>query len=273
MPTKSVQKNKRSLSVRFRRTILTNWQLYLFLLPAVSYFIIFHYIPMYGAQIAFRDFVPGRGIWGSEWVGLEHYIRFFKSYYFWRLLKNTIILSGYQLLLFPLPIIFALSLNELRNGPFKKSLQTISYAPYFISVVVVVGMIVIFTDPSMGMINKVISFFGGDSVNFLISPKWFPHIFAWSGVWQTLGWSSIIYLAALAGVNPELHEAARVDGANRLQRIRHVNIPAIMPTVMVLFILDFGSFMSVGFEKVLLMNNSLNSSTSDVIQTDRKSVV
>lgn len=250
-----------------RKRFFKNWPLYVFMLPAVLYFIIFHYVPMYGVQIAFKDFNAVDGIWGSPWVGFAHFERFFSSYYFTRLIKNTLILSLYQLILFPLPIILALSLNEVRNGAFKKWSQTLTYAPHFISVVVVVGMIVIFLDPINGLVNRVVMMFGGDPIPFLTSPGWFRHIFVWSGVWQSLGWGSIIYLAALAGVSPELHEAAQIDGATRLQRILYINIPSIMPTIIVLFILNIGSFMSVGFEKVLLMQNDLNAATSDVIQT------
>src|SRR5690625_1595290 len=250
-----------------KKNFQRNWQIYIFLLPAVIYFIVIHYIPMYGVQIAFKDFIATKGIWGSPWLGFDHFIRFFDSYYFWRLLKNTIILSGYQLILFPLPIILSLSLHEVRNGVFKKWAHTRTYAPHFISVVVIVGMIVIFLDPATGLVNRMIVAFGGDAIPFLTSPKWFRHVFTWSGVWQTLGWGSIIYLAALAGVSPELHEAAKVDGASRMQRIIHINIPSILPTIVVLFILNIGSFMTVGFEKVLLMQNDLNVSTSDVIQT------
>ncbi|WP_404456495.1 ABC transporter permease subunit [Virgibacillus necropolis] len=252
---------------RTKKSLLKNWQLYILLLPALLYFLIFHYIPMYGVQIAFKDFYANLGIMGSPWVGFDHFTRFFDSYYFWRLLKNTIILNVYGLILFPLPIIFALSLNELRNGPFKKWSQTLTYAPHFVSVVVVVGMLVAFLDPVTGLVNHIIVSLGGEAVPFLTSPEWFRHIFIWSGQWQTLGWGTIIYLAALAGVNPELHEAARVDGATRIQRIIHINIPSILPTVVVLFILNIGNFMSIGFEKVLLMQNSLNAETSDIIQT------
>ncbi|MFD1414385.1 ABC transporter permease [Oceanobacillus jeddahense] len=252
---------------RFKKNVLLNWRLYVFLLPAMIYFTIFHYIPMYGVQIAFKDFYATEGIIGSPWAGFEHFQRFFDSYYFWRLIKNTVILSLYQLILFPLPIIFALMLNELKNGAFKKWSQTLTYAPHFMSVVVIVGMLVAFLDPITGMVNHVITYFGGSSISFLTSPDWFRHIFVWSGQWQTLGWGTIIYLAALAGVNPELHEAAKMDGASRIQRIIHINIPAILPTIVVLFILNIGSFMAIGFEKVLLMQNNLNAETSDIIQT------
>ncbi len=252
---------------RMRKNFSRNWQLYTFLIPALTYFIIFHYVPMYGVQIAFKDFYANLGITGSPWVGFEHFTRFFDSYYFWRLLKNTLILNIYGLLLFPIPIIFALMLNELRNGAYKKWTQTLTYAPHFISVVVVVGMLVAFLDPITGIVNHAIVSFGGQPIDFLTSPGWFRHIFVWSGQWQSLGWGTIIYLAALAGVNPELHEAATVDGASRMQRILHINIPSILPTVVILFILNIGSFMAIGFEKVLLMQNSLNAETSDVIQT------
>lgn len=251
----------------FGAKVAANWQLYLLALPAIVYFLIFNYVPMYGAQIAFRDFIASDGIWGSQWVGFKHFERFFDSYYFWRLLRNTIALSIYQLILFPLPIILALSLNELKNLFFKRFAQTLTYAPHFVSTVVVVGMLFAFLDPHSGLLTNMLGLFGLEPVQFMQEPGWFRHIYVWSGVWQSLGWSTIIYLAALAGVNPELHQAAQVDGANRLQRIRHINIPAIMPTIVILFILNFGSFMSVGFEKVLLMSNSLNAETSDIIQT------
>ncbi|KRG17033.1 ABC transporter permease [Lederbergia galactosidilytica] len=257
----------RNRAQRAKKSFLSNWQLYIFLLPALLYFIILHYLPMYGVQIAFKDFYANLGIFKSPWVGFEHFERFFSSFYFWRLLKNTIILNLYGLILFPLPIIFALMLNELRNGPFKKWVQTLTYAPHFISVVVVVGMVVAFLDPLTGIVNHAITALGGDSINFLTSPGWFRHIYVWSGQWQTLGWGTIIYLAALAGVNPELHESAQVDGATRMQRILHINIPSILPTIVVLFILNIGNFMAIGFEKVLLMQNELNAETSDIIQT------
>lgn len=248
-------------------SVKRNWQIYIFLLPMFIYFFIFHYIPMYGVQIAFKEFYASRGITGSPWVWFEHFERFFNSYYFWRLLKNTIILNAYQLLLFPLPILFALSLNELRNGKFKRWSQTLTYAPHFISVVVIVGMLFAFLDPNTGIVNHALKALGQKPIQFMQSPDWFRHIYVWSGQWQSLGWSTIIYLAALAGINPELHEAAEVDGATRLQRIFRINVPGILPTIVVLFILNMGMFMQIGFEKVLLMQNNLNSETSDIIQT------
>lgn len=251
----------------FLRHLRGNWQVYTLLIPALTYFLIFNYIPMYGVQIAFKDYIANLGFWGSPFVGLEHFERFFNSYYFVRLIKNTLILSLYELILFPLPIIFALSLHELRYGRFKRWSQTLTYAPHFISVVVVVGMIIAFLDPITGLVNHIIEFLGGSSQNFLTAPGWFRHIFVWSGQWQSLGWGTIIYLAALAGVNPELLEAAQVDGASRIQRIWNINIPAILPTIVVLFILNMGNFMQIGFEKVLLLQNNLNSETSDIIAT------
>lgn len=258
---------KSSLFQRMKKQIVNNWQLYTFLVPALTYFIVFHYVPMYGVQIAFKDFYANLGITGSPWIGFEHFTRFFDSYYFWRLLKNTIIINLYGLLLFPIPVIFALMLNELRNGPYKKWVQTLTYAPHFISVVVVVGMLVALLDPVTGIVNHLIVKMGGAPIDFLTNAGWFRHIFVWSGQWQSLGWGTIIYLAALAGVSPELHEAATVDGASRFQRIIHINIPSILPTVIILFILNIGSFMAIGFEKVLLLQNNLNAETSDVIQT------
>jgi len=252
---------------RFKKNFLLNWQLYAFLAPIMIYFFVFEYIPMSGLQIAFKDYVATKGILGSEWTGFDHFERFFQSYYFWRILKNTVLLAVYQLALFPIPIIFALMLNELKNGMFKKWTQTLTYAPHFISVVVVVGMLVVFLDPVTGLVNKGITALGGESISFMTEPGWFRHLYVWSGEWQELGWGTIIYLAALTGVNMDLHEAAEIDGATRLQRIWHINIPSILPTVIVLFVLSFGKFMTVGFEKVLLMQNSLNSDTSDIIQT------
>ncbi|MBW7454917.1 ABC transporter permease [Paenibacillus sepulcri] len=249
------------------RNLSKTWQLYILLLPSLLYFFILHYIPLYGVQIAFKEYIATRGIWGSPWVGFDHFQRFFNSYYFKDLIRNTLVLNVYGLLLFPLPIILALSFNEVKHAAFKKWAQTITYAPHFISTVVMAGMIIAFLDPETGLINNIIKAFGGDSTPFLIIPHWFKHIFVWSGQWQGLGWGAIIYLAALAGVNPDLHDAASVDGASRMRRIWHINIPAIMPTIIILFILTMGSFMSIGFEKVLLLQNALNMSSSDVIQT------
>ncbi|MDQ0973571.1 putative aldouronate transport system permease protein [Neobacillus niacini] len=250
-----------------KKSFRKNWDLYLLISPVIAYFIIFHYVPMYGIQIAFKDFIATKGIWGSEWVGLKHFERFFDSYYFWRLIKNTLGIGIYTLAVsFPIPIIIALMLNEVRNEKYKKFVQTVIYAPHFLSTVVVVGMLILFLKPD-GIINQTITLFGGNPVDFMTEPGWFKSLYVFSDVWQTMGWSSIIYLAALTAVDHSQHEAAMIDGASRIQRIWHINIPAIMPTIVILFILNAGSVMSVGFEKVFLMQNTLNMSTSDVIST------
>ncbi|MCQ6561605.1 ABC transporter permease [Paenibacillus mendelii] len=243
------------------------WQLYAFLVPALAYFIIFHYIPIYGAQIAFKNYSAVKGIWGSAWIGFDHFERFFNSYYFWLLLKNTLQINLFQLALFPVSIIVALSIHEVTRARFKRLVQLVTYAPHFISVVVISGMILVFLDPSSGIVNTIIKALGGDPVSFITEPGWFKSIYVLSGEWQNLGWGAIIYLAALAGINPELHEAAQIDGASRWQRIFHINIPGIMPTIMILFILNLGSFMNVGFEKIYLLQNPLNMESSEVIQT------
>lgn len=243
-------------------------QLYLFVLPAFLVTLIFSYIPMYGVIIAFKDFIPSLGIWGSPWVGFKHFQRFFDSYYFWDLIKNTLGISIYSLAVgFPLPIILALALNELKDGRFKKFTQTVTYAPNFISVVVVCGMVIAFLTPSTGIINHLLDFLGFDRISFMTDPKWFKTVYVLSGVWQGTGWGSVIYLAALSGVDTQLHEAATVDGATRLQRIWYINIPTIIPTMVILLIMNVGSLMSMGYEKILLMQNALNMDSSNVIAT------
>ena len=244
------------------------WQLYVLLTPALLYFAIFCYGPMYGLQLAFRDFMPNLGISGSEWIGLENFRRFFNSYHFEVLLKNTLTLSLYQLLVgFPLPILLALSLHALENKKVAKCIQTIVYAPYFISTVVLVGMINIFFSMNGGLVNSLLALLGKEQILFLGKASYFPSLYVWSGVWQSTGWSAIIYLAALSSVNPELHEAAKIDGAGRFQRILHIDIPHIVPTIITLLILNAGKIMSVGFEKAYLMQNSLNLEKSEIIST------
>lgn len=250
----------------FKRAVLS-YQLYLLLLPAFAYILIFSYGPMYGVQIAFKDFRTSLGIWNSEWVGLKHFIRFIQFPNFWKIIKNTLFISFYSIATFPCSIILALLINEIGNNAFKRTVQMITYAPHFISVVVICGMIALFFNYSTGIINNFIEFIGFERVDFLIKPKYFRSIYVWSGVWQEVGWGTIIYLAALSGVNPELIEAARIDGASRLQVIRHVNIPSIMPTIIILLILSCGNVLSVGFEKVYLLQNPLNLDTSQVIST------
>lgn len=247
--------------------VLQNYQLYLLLLPTLIYFIIFQYGPMYGLQIAFKNYSPNRGIWGSDWSGFDHFIRFFNSAQFWPTLQNTLVISLYELVLFPIPIILALLMNQLISNKLKRSVQTIVYAPHFISMVVLVGMMYLFLNPRSGLINIGLGALGIDPLNFMAEPGWFKSLFVWSNVWQNAGWGTIIYLAALTSINPELHEAAIVDGASKMQRIRNIDLPGIMPTVMILLILNMGSFMSVGFEKAYLMQNAMNAGSSEIIQT------
>lgn len=260
----STTKAKKGLKLK---KILTNYQLYLFLLPALIYFIVFHYVPMYGVLIAFKDFVATKGIMGSPWVGLKHFERFFDSYQFWSLIKNTLGLSVTQLVVgFPLPIFLALMLNQMRSEKSKRFVQTVVYAPHFISVVVLAGMIYVFFSNN-GLINNMILMFGGDPISFMAKPEWFKPLYIASGVWQETGWAAIIYLAALAGVSPELHEAAIMDGANKWQRIFHVDIPAIMPTAVILLILSVGSIMNIGFEKAYLLQTPMNQPSAEIIPT------
>ena len=223
--------NKKSVWKR----MLKCWQLYVLLLPTLVFFIVFCYVPMYGVQLAFKDYNAMLGITGSPWVGFEHFRRFFESYQFKQLLGNTLSLSIYQLAVsFPVPIILALALNQVKNARFKKVVQTVTYAPHFISIVVLVGMLNVFFSTNGGLVNEIVKFFGGEPKLFLGQEQYFQHMYVWSGVWQSMGWSAIIYLAALSGVSPELHEAAVVDGASKIKRIWHIDIPAILPTIIIL---------------------------------------
>jgi putative aldouronate transport system permease protein len=249
---------------RFRRS----GQLYLLLALPLIWLAVFQYYPMYGAQIAFRNFLPGDNIWQADWVGLANFQRFFQSVMFGRLLKNTIGISLYSLVVgFPIPIIFALSLNQLKNGLFKQSVQMVSYAPYFISTVVLVGMLLQFLDLRHGPVNLIIQALGGIPIHFMGESSMFQSIYVWSGVWQYTGFNTVIYLAALSTIDPALHEAAVVDGANRLQRIWNIDLPGILPTAVTLLILNMGQVINVGFEKVYLMQNPLNTTISEVIST------
>ncbi len=262
-PAPRLQRRKRTI-VR----ILQSWQLYAMLALPLVYVIIFLYWPLYGLQIAFRNYNIVQGILGSSWVGMQHLERFIESYQFWPVLTNTLILNFYELIaLFPLPIILALLMNVVRSTLFRRGVQLITYAPHFISTVVVVGMMVMLFSPNGGIVNQFIGAFGGQPRDFLASPDAFRHMYVWSGAWQTLGWSAIIYLAALSGVDPELHEAAKVDGANILRRIWHIDFPAVLPVSITLLILNMGSMLNSGFEKVLLMQNPLNLGGSEVLDT------
>ncbi|MBO2944373.1 sugar ABC transporter permease [Paenibacillus sp. F411] len=246
---------------------MKNWELYLLLLPTLIYFIVFQYGPMYGLQIAFKDFSAIKGIMDSPWVGFKHFVRFFESYSFEMILWNTLKISLYELAVFPIPIIMALLINQLVNTKFKKLVQTITYAPHFISVVVIIGMLQLFLSPRNGLVNHLLQALGMESVYFLGEPGWFTSIFVFSGLWQNAGWGTIIYLAALTSISPDLHEAAVVDGASKLKRILYIDIPGIMPTIIILLILNVGSFLTVGFQKIYLMQNPLNIEAAEVIQT------
>lgn len=257
--------NKKTIAKSLKR----NWLVYVFWIPAIVYIATFAYAPMYGIQIAFRDYRFQDGFLGSEWVGLKWFEKFFDAPRFWQILKNTLTVSIYSLIVgFPFPIILALIMNNVKNLKFKKFAQTITYMPHFISTVVLVGMMHIMFSPRSGVVNTILSWFGlaGDYY-FMGEPQYYIHMYVWSGVWSSMGWGSIIYMAALAGVDPSLHEAARIDGANKLQRVLHIDIPSIMPTISIMLIMRFGSVMSVGYEKVYLMQNPLNSNVSEVIST------
>ena len=250
-----------------KRKFLRSWQMYVLLLPAVIYVFIFNYMPLYGVQIAFRDYSTRAGIWGSEWVGLEYFRKFVEFPNFWLLIKNTLEIGLYSIATFPCSVIFALMLNEVRNAKFKKTVQMISYIPHFLSTVVICSMLTLFLNERTGVFNEIIEVFGGTRQEFLTVPRYFADIYVWSGVWQGLGWGAIIYMAALSGVPQDLIDAAKVDGATRLQIIWHVNIPSILPTIVIMLIFSCGGVLGVGFEKVYLMQNSLNLSASQVIST------
>lgn len=245
-----------------------HYQLLILLLPAFALVVVFNYVPMYGILLAFKDYRAVDGIWGSEWVGFEHFERFFSSYYFTTVIKNTLIISISTIIIgFILPIVFALMLNEIKYSPFKKFVQTVTYAPHFISVTVLVGMLFAFLSPTSGVVNTIIEAFGGDPIAFMQEPKWFLPVYLISEQWQNLGWGSIIYIAVLSSVDMELHEAATIDGASRLQRIWYINLPCIKPTAMIMLIMSTGSVLGVGFEKIYLMQTPLNLSVSEVIST------
>jgi putative aldouronate transport system permease protein len=251
------------------KKIKKHWQLYLLVLLPLTYIIIFKYVPMYGAQIAFRDFSVIQGFSGSDWVGLKNFEDFFSSPNFWLLIKNTLLISLYSLLLgFPAPIILALALNEIGGGKFKRFVQTVTFAPYFISTVVMVSLIILVLSPRLGFVDHITSLFGFESINFMGKPEYFKTIYVLSNIWQGLGYGAVIYLAALAGINPDLYEAAKVDGASRFQKMIHIDIPGILPAAIILLILNAGQIMNVGFEKIYLMQNPLNISASEVISTN-----
>lgn len=260
---------------RLKKNIKKNYDLYLFVLPAVIVLFIFNYIPIYGLQIAFKDFVPSQGIVGSQWVGLEHFSRFIKGYQFENLLRNTFLLAVEVIVFtFPIPIIFALFINQLKNGWKKSVIQTISYMPHFISTVVIAGMMLVFLSPRSGIVNILLSFFTDKKINFMGLANWFRPLYVISEIWQHTGWESIVFAAALAGIEPTYYEAAKIDGAGRLKRMIYIDLPMLVPTMIIIFILKVGYVTSAGgsamspvFEKVFLMQNDLNLSASEVIAT------
>lgn len=244
--------------------------LYLLMLPGILYYIIFKYVPMYGVIIAFQDYSIGKGILGSKFVGLKHFIEFFYvNPDSWKLIRNTIMLNVYDLLFhFPAPIILAILFHELKNKTFKRIVQSISYMPHFLSTVVIAGILVTFLSPQTGIINFIlVKMFGMEPILFLGLPNWFRTIYVSSEVWQKIGWGTILYLAAIAGIDPTLYEAAKMDGANRYHQMRHITFVGMVPVMIILFVLTLGHFMETGFQKILLLYNSMNYETSDVINT------
>lgn len=258
---------KDPMKIRVRREF-RHWQLLLLLLPALIYIILFNYWPMYGLQIAFRDYSARRGFWGSEWVGLKHFIRFLNYPMFWQTVRNTLTLSVYSLVVgFPFPILIALLLNEVRHTAYKKTVQMVVFLPHFISTVAMCGMITLFLDRSSGLFNSIIVKLGGERTAFMQEGEMFKHIYVWSAIWQNTGFASVIYIAQLSSVDGSLVEAATIDGANRLQIMYHINFQCLKPVAITQLILKSGQLLTVGFEKVLLLQNDLNMEYSDVIST------
>lgn len=250
----------------WKTRLLNDWQLYVLILPGVIYFIIFHYIPLYGIQIAFKDYKVSKGIVDSAWIGLENFRTFFNSYYCGRLIVNTLLLNIYSLLWsFPIPVVLALLLNRIKQERFKKFTQTVIYVPHFISTVVMAGMLYIFLSPQTGMINRLIMALGGESVYFMAEAGWFRTVYIASGIWQSAGWGTILYIAALTGVDQEIYEAATLDGASIMQKIRHIDIPSIMPIAVMMLILECGKIMGGDTQKALLLQTKSNTATSDII--------
>ena len=252
----------------FWKNLRRDRQLVFMLIPVVIFFAVFSYYPLYGILIAFKDYSISKGILGSPWAGLRYFRQFFLSPYFGRLLRNTVLISVYSLLWgFPVPILFALLLNEFKDGKFKRLIQTVSYLPHFISLVVICGILIDIFSPQGGVVNALLNSLTGKRINFFGEPEWFRTMYVGSGVWQEFGWNSIIYLAAITGINPDLYEAARIDGAGRLRQIWHVTLPGIKPTILTLLILNLGNIMSVGYEKIILLYSPTTYETADVIST------
>lgn len=258
---------KPSLLRAIRKDYRKNKWLILMALPVVAWYILFHYVPMYGVIIAFKQFSPIKGIWGSEWIGLKHFYDFFNSVSAWRVIRNTLLINFYQLIFgFPAPIILALLMNEIKNKLFKKTIQTITYLPHFVSTVVICGMIIDFFAKN-GLINDLIASFGGPRTLFLVEAGWFRSIYVGTGIWQGVGWGSIIYLAALTAIDTELYEAVTIDGAGRWKQFVHITLPGIAPTIVILLIMNIGRMMSEGFEKIILLYNPSTYETADIISS------
>jgi len=258
---------QRGFRQRLIKDFVRNKYIYLMLTPVVLYYLVFHYGPMYGALMAFQDYSVTKGIWGSQWIGFENFTAFFNSIYFGRLIRNTLAINIIELFFqFPAPIILALLLNEITSPAFKRTVQTITYLPHFVSLVVVVGMLVDFLARD-GLINNVLGAAGIAPIPFMQRADWYWWLFVVSGIWQSVGWGSIVYLAAITNIDPTLYEAATVDGANRWHQLRHITLPGIMPTIIIFLILRIGSMMSVGYEKTILMYNSMTYETADVINS------
>lgn len=253
---------------RARRSFTRHWTLYLLMIVPLVYLALFKYVPMTNAVIAFKDYNVVKGIWGSDWSGFSNFELMFRNPVFGQLVKNTFLLSFYAVIAaFPIPIILALALNEIRQGLFKRTVQIVTYAPYFISTVVVVSMMIMILAPRLGLVSRGLGFFGIHDVDLLGSPDYFRHIYVWSDIWQTAGYSAVIYLAALSSIDPALYEAAKVDGASRLRKIIHIDLPGILPTAVIILILAVGNIMAIGFEKAFLLQNPLNLSTSEIVAT------
>lgn len=261
-------KNRNQQLISRKKQIKNHWQFYLIVALPLLYFILFRYIPMYGILLAFKKYRVSKGIWGSPWVGFTQFTKFFANPSAYRIIWNTFSISMYALVTsIPIAVILAVAINECENNKWKKSVQMVTYAPYFISTVVLVSILMQFMDPSSGVFNLIRNALGKKSVNYMGNPNNFQHIYVWSALWQNTGYNAIIYVAALAGINPELYEAAKVDGVNKWQKIWYVDLPCIKPTIIIMFIMNMGMVMSLGFEKVYLMQNPLNLETAEIMST------
>lgn len=264
----TIRKKQKGFFLRNLEILYKEKAFWLMVLPGIIWYLIFAYGPMYGLIISFKDFSPFKGITKSPWVGFKWFIQFFESQFFWRLIRNTLLLNIFNIIFsFPVPIILAFLLNEVRHNWYKRIVQTVSYLPHFVSTVIIVGMLVNFVAPSGGIVNNIIVALGGEPIHFMVKPEWFRPLYIITGIWQNAGWNSIIYIAALSSIDPQLYEAAYVDGANKIKQIWYVSLPGILPTIIIMLILALGSILSVGYEKIILMYNTATYETADVINT------